>query len=120
VVNCPKSTMCEMKTTMLDLPNGEFVSTTVRDCADQSVTYRRYTADRGWHEVTDIFADAHAEGCELVEHLDAIKVTRTEHCFCSQDRCNGRLGIPLTGGADAVRWGVGVLIGVVVAAVAGR
>ncbi|XP_043227022.1 uncharacterized protein LOC122384088 [Amphibalanus amphitrite] len=104
VVTCPKSTMCEMKTFILDLPNGETITTTTRDCAHQSVTYRRFTPSKGWHEVTDIFEDAHAEGCQLVEHTDGIKVTRTEHCFCSDDRCNGRLRYELTGGADAVRW----------------
>lgn len=95
LVNCPYSTLCHMKTIRLDLTNGEFVQLTQRDCADQSVTYYRYSSTRGWHHSTKMFPDRISEGCQIKEHHDRLKLTLTEQCHCSGDRCNGDKRPPL-------------------------
>ncbi|KAJ8712966.1 hypothetical protein PYW08_008270 [Mythimna loreyi] len=87
LVTCEQSTMCFKRITTLEFGDGLTSKSIARGCAPQTTKGEQRKTDGKWHPVTDIY-EAYEESCSE-DPSNGERTTKTTHCYCRGDRCNG-------------------------------
>ncbi|XP_026740363.1 uncharacterized protein LOC113502833 [Trichoplusia ni] len=87
LTECEHSTMCFKRVTTLDFNDGLASHSVQRGCAQQTMNGEQKKINGKWRATHDIH-EVYDETC-FEDPSNAERPTKTLHCYCRGDRCNG-------------------------------